>query len=219
MSLMFVRRPLRRRLDVVHPVSLLLAGTATGLGLIVAIGAQNAFLLRQGLRRRRLAPLVLFCILADTVLIGLAVLGIGAIVTAWPGFLSFARWGGGLFVIGYGLHAAWRALHPGETLQAEGRGADTLGRSLATMAALTLLNPHVYLDVTLLGTIANTHGPEGRWWFYAGVVAGSTLWFGALGFGSRALAPFFARPRSWQLLDAVIAVVMVTIGAGLIVGV
>ena len=84
------------------------------------------------------------------------------------------------------------------------------------MAALTLLNPHVYLDVTLLGTIANTHGPDGRWWFYAGVVVGSTLWFGALGFGSRRLAPVFARPRSWQVLDAVIAVVMVSIGVGLI---
>ncbi|MGK3946956.1 LysE family transporter, partial [Streptomyces caeruleatus] len=78
------------------------------------------------------------------------------------------------------------------------------------MAALTLLNPHVYVDVTLLGTIANTHGPAGRWWFYAGVVLGSSVWFSALGLGSRRLAPFFARPRSWQLLDALIAVVMVS---------
>lgn len=199
-------------------LSVVLAGLLTGLGLIVAIGAQNAFLLRQGLRRQQVGPLVLFCVLADAALIGLAVLGIGAVLATWPAFLTVARWGGGLFVIGYGVHAAWRALHPGETLEVDGRRPGTLARSLGTMAALTLLNPHVYLDVVLLGTIANTHGPEGRWWFYTGVVVGSTLWFGALGFGSRRLAPFFARPRSWQVLDAVIAVVMVTIGVGLLVG-
>jgi L-lysine exporter family protein LysE/ArgO len=195
---------------------LVLTGMLTGLGLIVAIGAQNAFLLRQGLRHQQVGPLVLFCILADAVLIGLAVLGVGAVVATWPPFLEVARWGGGLFVIGYGLHAGWRALHPGETLEADGGRAGTLARALATMVALTVLNPHVYLDVVLLGTIANSHGPEGRWWFYTGVVLGSTAWFTALGYGSRRLAPFFARPRSWQVLDAVIAVVMVAIGAGLI---
>lgn len=201
------------------PLALLLTGTLTGLGLIVAIGAQNAYLLRQGLRRQQVLPLVLFCILADTALIGLAVVGVGAVVTTWPAFMTVARWGGGLFVIGYGLHAAWRALHPGDILEAADAGRNgTLGRSLATMAALTLLNPHVYLDVTLLGTIANSHGETGRWWFYAGSVLGSTLWFSLLGFGSRRLAPFFARPRSWQVLDALIAVVMIAIGLGLILG-
>lgn len=190
----------------------------TGLGLIVAIGAQNAFLLRQGLRRQQVVPLVLFCILADAVLIGLAVLGVGALVATWPAFLTFARWGGGLFVIGYGLHAAWRALHPGESLRADGGRSATLTRAMATMVALTLLNPHVYLDVVLLGTIANSHGPEGRWWFYAGVVSGSAVWFSSLGLGSRRLAPFFARPRSWQVLDALIAIVMVSIGVGLVSG-
>jgi L-lysine exporter family protein LysE/ArgO len=197
---------------------LLLTGLLTGLGLIVAIGAQNAFLLRQGLRRQQVGPLVAFCITADAVLIGLAVLGIGAVVTTWPAFLTIARWGGGLFVIGYGLHAAWRALHPGEVLEAHGGRGGDLARSLATMVALTVLNPHVYLDVVLLGTIANSHGPDARWWFYAGIVAGSALWFTVLGYGSRRLAPFFARPRSWQVLDALIAVVMVSIGAGLIAG-
>ncbi len=200
------------------PPLLVLTGMLTGLGLIVAIGAQNAFLLRQGLRRQQVGPLVLFCILADAVLIGLAVLGVGAVVATWPTFLGVARWGGGLFVIGYGLHAAWRALRPGESLEAAGGRAGTLARSLTTMVALTVLNPHVYLDVVLLGTIANGHGPQGRWWFYAGVVLGSTAWFSALGYGSRRLAPFFARPRAWQVLDALIALVMVSIGAGLILG-
>ncbi|GGK61504.1 LysE/ArgO family amino acid transporter [Ornithinimicrobium pekingense] len=201
------------------PLALVLTGMLTGLGLIVAIGAQNAFLLRQGLRRQQVGPLVLFCILADAALIGLAVLGIGAVVTTWPSFLTVARWGGGLFVIGYGMHAARRALHPGETLEATGAGrAGSAARALGTMAALTLLNPHVYLDVVLLGTIANSHGGQGRWWFYAGIVTGSAVWFTALGLGSRRLAPFFARPRSWQALDAGIAVVMVSIGVGLISG-
>lgn len=200
------------------PLPLLLTGMLTGLGLIVAIGAQNAYLLRQGLRRQQVGPLVLFCVLADTVLVGLAVLGIGAVVATWPAFLTVARWGGGLFVVGYGLHAAWRALHPGDVLEAGAARPGTLRRSLATMAALTLLNPHVYLDVVLLGTIANSHGLEGRWWFYAGIVVGSTVWFVALGYGSRRLAPFFARPRSWQVLDALIAVVMVSLGVGLVTG-
>lgn len=204
---------------VVNPLLLLLTGMLTGLGLIVAIGAQNAFLLRQGLRRQHVWPLVAFCTLADTVLIGLAVLGVGAVVTAWPDFLTFARWGGGLFVIGYGLSAAWRAVHPGGSLRAGGAGRQsTLAGSLGTVAALTLLNPHVYLDVTMLGTIANSHGETGRWWFYAGAVGGSALWFSTLGLMSRRLTPFFARPRSWQVLDGTIAVVMGAIGVGLLVG-
>ena len=198
--------------------AVLAAGFLTGLGLIVAIGAQNAYLLRQGLRRASVAPLVVFCTLADALLAGLAVLGIGAVVTAWPGFLDVARWGGGLFVIGYGLHAAWRAVHPGDVLVAEGAAVGSVRRSLSTMAALTFLNPHVYLDITLVGSIANTHGEDGRWWFYAGMVTASAMWFSSLGFGARRLAPFFARPRAWQALDAGIAVVMVAIGCRLILG-
>ncbi|MGO0577998.1 LysE/ArgO family amino acid transporter [Ornithinimicrobium panacihumi] len=193
-------------------------GLLTGLGLIIAIGAQNAYLLRQGLRRAPVVPLIIFCTLADMVLAGLAVLGVGAVVAAWPPFLDAARWGGGLFVIGYGVHAAWRALHPGEALTAEGGGVASVRRSLATMAALTFLNPHVYLDVTLIGSIANSFGTDGRWVYWAGMVTGSALWFTSLGLGARRLAPLFARPRSWQLLDALIAVVMVSIGLGLILG-
>ena len=215
---MLVWRPPRPIVGRVTAPTVLLTGLFTGLGLIVAIGAQNAYLLRQGLRRAPVGPLVLFCTLADLTLAGLAVLGIGAVVGAWPAFLTVARWGGGLFVIGYGLHAAWRALHPGDVLTAEGSATTSVRRSLATMAALTLLNPHVYLDVTLIGSIANSHGPQGRWWFWAGMVLGSAAWFTTLGYGARRLAPVFARPRAWQLLDAGIAVVMITIGLGLILG-
>lgn len=191
-------------------------GLLTGLGLIVAIGAQNAYLLRQGLRGAPVLPLIVMCTLSDAVLAFLSVLGIGAVVAAWPAFLDVARWGGGLFVIGYGLHAAWRAAHPGESLSTEGAAAGSVGRSLATMAALTFLNPHVYLDITLVGSIANTHGEQGRWWFWGGMASASALWFTGLGVGARRLAPVFARPRAWQVLDALIAVVMVTIGLTLI---
>lgn len=197
-------------------IPLVLGGLLTGIGLIAAVGAQNAYLLRQGLRRQHVAPLVALCALSDVVLIGAAVLGVGVAVAQWPAFLTIARWGGGLFVIGYGLHVGWRALRPGEALVA-GRGGElSLTRALTTMAALTWLNPHLYLDIIVLGSIANTHGPQGRWWYYAGLVAASALWFSALGFGSGRLAPLFARPRSWQVLDAGIAVVMVVIGVGVI---
>lgn len=189
--------------------AVLAAGFLTGLGLIVAIGAQNAYLLRQGLRRASVAPLVVFCTLADALLAGLAVLGIGAVVTAWPGFLDVARWGGGLFVIGYGLHAAWRAVHPGDVLVAEGAAVGSVRRSLSTMAALTFLNPHVYLDtVLMLGSIANGHGDQ-RWAFAGGAAVGSAVWFTALGLGARALAGPLGRPRTWRALDGVIGVTMV----------
>jgi L-lysine exporter family protein LysE/ArgO len=199
------------------PLSTVLAGLLTGLALIAAVGAQNAFLLRQGLRREHVAPLVALCALSDIVLIAAAVLGVGAMAQTWPAFMTVARFGGAAFVIGYGLLAAWRALRPQESLVASGVAARGLGRSLATMAALTWLNPHLYLDMVVLGSIATSHGPD-RWWYYLGLCVASVSWFSALGFGSARLQPFFARPRSWQLLDAAIAVVMVTIGVGLVVG-
>lgn len=191
-------------------------GLLTGVALIAAVGAQNAYLLRQGLRRQHVGALVAFCALSDIVLIGGAVLGVGAAISAWPPFLDVARWGGGLFVIGYGLHVGWRALRPGAALTAGATPTVSLRRSLTTMAALTWLNPHLYLDIIVLGSIANSHGSEGRWWYYAGLVSASALWFSVLGFGSRRLAGFFTRPRSWQVLDALIAVVMLAIGIGLI---
>lgn len=192
------------------------AGLLTGLALIAAVGAQNAYLLRQGLRRQHVGALVMLCALSDIFLIGGAVLGVGAAISAWPPFLDVARWGGGLFVIGYGLHVGWRALRPGAALAATGTEPVSLRRSLTTMAALTWLNPHLYLDVIVLGSIANSHGGEGRWWYYSGLVLASGLWFSLLGFGSRRLAGFFTRPRSWQILDGLIAVVMLTIGATLL---
>ncbi|HSP61311.1 MAG TPA: LysE/ArgO family amino acid transporter [Ornithinimicrobium sp.] len=200
------------------PLSLVLSGLLTGWGLIAAVGAQNAYLLRQGIVRRHVGPLVLLCALSDAVLILAAVLGVGAVVEAWPPFLQVARWGGGAFLVGYGLLAARRALRAEESLRAATAPDRGLGPALVTMAALTWLNPHLYLDMVILGAIANSHGPEDRWWYYAGLVVASGTWFAALGHGSGRLQPLFARPRSWQVLDATIAVVMVALGVGLVVG-
>ncbi|MFC5042604.1 LysE/ArgO family amino acid transporter [Ornithinimicrobium kibberense] len=210
--------PTRTAYPVPVPLSLAVAGLLTGWALIAAVGAQNAYLLRQGIVRRHVGPLVALCALSDVVLILAAVLGIGALVEAWPPFLQVARWGGGAFLVAYGLLAARRALREEESLRAATTADRGLGPALATMAALTWLNPHLYLDMVVLGAIANSHGPGDRWWYYAGLVVASVTWFTALGYGSGRLQPLFARPRAWQVLDALIAVVMVSLGVGLVLG-
>jgi L-lysine exporter family protein LysE/ArgO len=193
-----------------------LAGLGLGLSLIVAIGAQNAFVLRQGLRREHVLPIVLVCALSDAVLIVAGVAGAGAVFAVAPVVLTVVTWAGAVFLIGYGVLAARRAIRPSVLAAGGGAAGTTLPVAVTTCLALTWLNPHVYLDtVVLLGSIANTHGAD-RWWFGAGAVLGSVLWFTALGFGARMLQPVFARPAAWRVLDAVIAVVMVAIAVSLV---
>ncbi len=199
-------------------VAPLAAGFGSGLALIVAIGAQNAFVLRQGLRREHLPAVVAVCILSDAVLILAGTAGIGRLTQSAPLVLDIIRWAGAAFLLAYAFLSLWRAINP-TGLQAAGQGKGTLAASVLTCLSLTWLNPHVYLDtVVLLGSLAATHGADGRWIFAAGAVAASTLWFSLLGFGARLLAPFFARPRSWQILDAGIAVFMVVLAVSLING-
>lgn len=197
------------------------AGLGLGLSLIVAIGAQNAFVLRQGLRGEHVLAVVAVCALSDLVLIVAGVAGAGAALRAWPAALVVVRLAGALFLAGYAVLAARRALRPAAdaALRTETGGTSTsLAAALATCLALTWLNPHVYLDtVVLLGSIASTHGEE-RWWFAAGAAAGSAIWFAALGFGARLLRPLFARPVAWRVLDAVIAVVMAALAVTLLLG-
>lgn len=200
----------------------ILSSAATGLGaglaLIIAIGAQNAFVLRQGLRVEHVGLVVLVCMLSDVVLIAAGIVGIGELIRAAPAVVVVIRLAGAAFLLAYGVFAARRAFRPG-TLTASGRQG-ALGRKavLATVLALTWLNPHVYLDtVLLLGTLANQHG-ELRWWFGAGAVLGSVLWFSALGFGARLLRPVFAKPAAWRVLDGAIAVVMVFLAARMAFG-
>lgn len=198
-------------------ISTAATGLAAGLTLIVAIGSQNAFVLRQGLRRSHVALVVTVCAVSDLLLIVLGVGGLGAAIERAPVVLEVVRWAGAAFLAGYAGLAAWRAVR-GERLDVDGGPASTSWRAaLGTCLALTWLNPHVYLDtVLLLGSLANTHGTPGRWWFAAGAALGSVLWFSALGVGARFLAPLFARPWSWRILDALIAVVMLLLAVLLV---
>jgi L-lysine exporter family protein LysE/ArgO len=195
------------------------AGFGLGLSLIVAIGAQNAFVLRQGIRRNHIVPVVLICALSDAVLILLGISGIGLLIKQFPVALVVIRYGGAAFLLGYGFIAAKRAFML-QTLRAEGGNGDASpGMVVLTVLALTWLNPHVYLDtVLLLGSVANAHGESGRWAFGAGAVLASAAWFAALGFGARLLGPIFARPRAWRVLDAAIAITMFALGIRLLLG-
>ncbi|MHA6764112.1 LysE/ArgO family amino acid transporter [Streptacidiphilus sp. PAMC 29251] len=194
-----------------HTLLAAAAGFGTGLSLIVAIGAQNAFVLRQGIRREHVPVLVAICAGSDALLIGLGIRGVGAVLKSWPGALTVVAWVGGAFLVGYGLLAARRALRPSR-LDPGGGPSRSLRASVLTCLALTWLNPHVYLDtVLLLGSVANSYGSE-RWAFGAGAVTASVLWFAGLGFGARLLGRLFARPQAWRVLDAVIACTMTALG-------
>jgi L-lysine exporter family protein LysE/ArgO len=192
------------------------AGFGTSLSLIVAIGAQNAFVLRQGIRRHSVLAVVAICAVSDAVLITLGVGGVGALVLAFPTALTVIAFAGGAFLLCYGFLAARRAFRPSAmTVVVD---APTTNRVVLTCLALTWLNPHVYLDtVLLLGTVA-AHRGDLRWAFGAGAVLASLCWFTALGFGARLLTGFFSRPSSWRVLDGLVAATMVTIGVTLVAG-
>lgn len=192
------------------------AGLAFGLSLIVAIGAQNAFVLRQGLRREHVFTVVAICALSDALLIAVGIAGLGAIIQEVEWLLLVIEFVGGIFLITYGAKAAVRAIKP-QTLSPEIAGTKTpLAKTVSTTLALTFLNPHVYLDtVLLLGSVAGTYGTN-DWWFGAGAIAGSILWFSTLGFGARLLTPAFKSTQAWRVLDSLIAIVMFTLGASLL---
>jgi L-lysine exporter family protein LysE/ArgO len=194
-----------------------LQGLLLGLGLIVAIGAQNAFVLRQGLRREHIGSVVLFCALADAVLIGAGVMGMGQALGQSPLLARALALAGALFLAVYGCRALGRACRPGRLEAAA--GSKQLGRAavLAQAAAFTLLNPHVYLDTVLLvGSIGAQQPSALRGWFVLGASSASIAWFALLGFGSRRLAPLFARPRAWQVLDGLIGLTMFVLSAMLV---
>jgi L-lysine exporter family protein LysE/ArgO len=194
-------------------------GFGTGLALIVAIGSQNAFVLRQGIRGEHVAAVVLVCSVSDAILIASGIAGVGALLQANPVIVVLVRFAGAAFLVAYGVMAAGRAWRPGALTTSGRQPAVGLGAALSTVLALTWLNPHVYLDtVLLLGSVANQQTHHLRWWFGAGAIAASLVWFSALGFGARALRPFFARPSSWRILDGLVAAVMLTLGIRLASG-
>ncbi|WP_067572593.1 LysE/ArgO family amino acid transporter [Nocardia acidivorans] len=192
------------------------SGLGFGLSLIVAIGAQNAFVLRQGIRREHVLPVVAVCALSDVVLMTAGVTGFGAVMSKAPEIMTIAKYAGAAFLLGYALLAAKRAFSA-TALTASGGTPIALGAAIATCLAVTWLNPHAYLDtVVLLGSFASTYATPDRWFLTAGAIAGSTIWFLSLGFGARLLAPLFAKPRAWQILDSLIALVMTTLAIGLV---
>lgn len=200
----------------------MLLGFGTGLSLIVAIGAQNAFVLRQGILRQHVLPIVLICGLTDALLEILGIAGIGFVVERAPVVLEVIRWGGVAFLLWYAWGAARRAMQPGVLVadegDAAGAGSDAglLKRAVLACLAITYLNPHVYLDtMVLMGSVGNAQGDPARWWFAMGGGVASIIWFAVLGYGARALTRFFATPRSWQILDWIIVVVMLVIAGRL----
>ncbi|BBY18305.1 L-lysine exporter [Mycolicibacterium litorale] len=192
-------------------------GFLSSLTLIAAIGAQNAFVLRQGIRREHVAAVVALCTVSDMVLIVAGIAGFGALVTTHPAAMNIARFGGAAFLIGYGVLAGRRALRPSALTPSEEGPARLVG-VLVTCAAMTWLNPHVYLDtVVLLGALANEHSDE-RWLFGVGAVTASAVWFVSLGFGARRLAGLFSSAVTWRVLDALIAVTMIALGVTVALG-
>ena len=192
-----------------------LSGFATTMALIAAIGAQNAFVLRQGIRGEHVLPVVAVCTVSDLLLIAAGIAGFGALIAAHPDIVTVTTYAVAAFLIGYGLLAARRAVKPGTLTPADAAPA-RLGAVLATCLALTFLNPHVYLDtVILLGALANEH-QDSKWLFGIGAVTASAVWFTALGFGAKRLGHLFASPRTWRILDAVIALTMIGLAISLI---
>lgn len=188
------------------------AGFLASAGLIVAIGSQNAFVLRQGLLRRHVGLVVATCAFGDIALIVCGVAGVGAVVREWPALLQALRFGGAAFLAVYGLLAARRAWRGAASLAPGAEDAASARRVLLACLAFTFLNPHVYLDtMILLGSLSTRYAGAARWAFAAGACLASVAWFALLGYGSRVLLPVFRNPRAWRVLDALMAVFMLSL--------
>jgi len=192
-----------------------LPGFLLGLSLIVAIGAQNAFVLRQGLRREHVFAVCAVCAGSDALLIAAGVAGFGALVTALPWLAPVMRFGGAAFLLTYGLRSLWSSWRPHAGLDPARDEPRSLGVTLAMCLAFTWLNPHVYLDtVVLLGSISTRYGRAG---FALGAMTASCLFFFSLGYGARLLRPLFANPKAWRVLDAAIGITMALLAVKLVV--
>lgn len=194
-------------------------GLGLGAGLIMAIGAQNVHVLRTGLRRQHVGLTVLTCILVDASLIAIGVAGMGAAVQASPVLMAAAKWGGAAFLLWYGIRS-WRAVFAEGALKvAADEARITRRQALFSVLALSLLNPHVYLDtVVLLGAISGNYPLAGRPSFAAGAMCASVLWFTALGYGATRLSPLFARPAAWKWIDGAAGTTMLALSASVAFG-
>jgi L-lysine exporter family protein LysE/ArgO len=195
-----------------------LAGLGLQASLIVAVGPQNAFVLRQGLCREHVWPVVALCTLADVALLAAGAGGVSAAVCALPWLQSLLRWSGAAAVGAFGVRALARAIRPGALSPAEGAFPGSRGAAVRQAAAFTFLNPHVYLDALLFaGTVAASQPAGGAPWFVAGASAASAAWFCGIGLAAQALAPRLARPSAFRLLDAATGVVMCLLALRLVV--
>jgi L-lysine exporter family protein LysE/ArgO len=192
------------------PILSLSRGFGLGASLIVAIGAQNAFVLRQGLKRQRVLLIVSICTLCDAVLLLVGAEGFGSLVAKSPQITRYASWAGIAFLLAYGLRAFASAFRPKSLTVGEESETPPNAVAVATQTlAFSLLNPHVYLDtVVLMGSISAQYPKEGRWWFTCGAMFASFAWFFSLGFGATKLSPFFRKPISWRILDCLIGLIM-----------
>ena len=185
----------------------LLPGFLTGLSLIIAIGAQNAFVIRQGLTKRHVLLVVLICAVSDAILIVLGVAGLGALISGLPWLLEIVRWFGVAYLTWFGINSL-RSAMKSQSLDVSGVQSGSAKKVALSVLGFTFLNPHVYLDtVILLGSIGNQFGPD-KWWFALGAVVSSFAWFSSIGFGAKAASRFMAKPVFWKVLDSVIAAVM-----------
>ncbi|MBW8708104.1 MAG: amino acid transporter [Alphaproteobacteria bacterium] len=196
--------------------SAFIPGFLLGFSLIVAIGAQNAFVLRQGLRKEHVFWVCLICALSDAALIAAGVAGFGVLVTLMPWLAPVMRFGGAAFLIGYGLRSLWSAWRKSGALNPSNDVRKSLGATAAACLAFTWLNPHVYLDtVVLLGSVGAQYGGR-RAVFAAGAITSSFLFFFSLGYGARLLRPLFADPKAWRVLDGLIGITMLALAAKLV---
>jgi L-lysine exporter family protein LysE/ArgO len=185
----------------------LLPGFLTGLSLIIAIGAQNAFVIRQGLTKRHVLLVVSICAVSDAILIILGVAGLGALISGLPWLLEMVRWFGVAYLTWFGVKSL-RSAMKSQSLDVSGVQSGSAKKVALSVLGFTFLNPHVYLDtVILLGSIGNQFGPD-KWWFALGAVLSSFAWFSSIGFGAKAASRFMAKPVFWKVLDSVIAAVM-----------
>lgn len=195
----------------------LLKGFGIGGSLIMAIGSQNAFVLSNAIKKQHIAPMIAICVTIDALLIWAGVWGLGSLIQEYPILISAATWGGAAFLALYGTYALQRALRP-NSLQTQDLKPMALKTTVLTLLALSLLNPHVYLDtVVLLGSIGGQLPQPQGWWFALGASLASLTWFIVLGWGGQLLAPWFSKPKSWQYLDIIVALTMWTIALLLII--
>ena len=193
-----------------------LQGFAIGLSLIVAIGAQNAFVLKQGLKKQAVFWVCFVCALSDSILVVLGITGFATVIQLYPELVGFAKWAGAVFLVWYGLQHARQAFQSNQSLHAGSQNEIQLSKIIIVCLALTWLNPHVYLDtVVLIGSIS-TQFEQTKLYFTLGVITASWFFFFSLGYGARVLIPVFANPKAWKVLDGVIALIMWSIAISLI---